>query len=93
MAYPRARGMVQPVGFPRQLARQLEKVWRAYHIAMQIDRGQIDHNPALFVIDPQGRERKIYLTQMYYTGIGQQAQILGVSAQIGALARGPVRGA
>jgi cytochrome oxidase Cu insertion factor (SCO1/SenC/PrrC family) len=43
---------------------QLERVWRAYHIAVQIEQGLADHTPALFVIDPQGLERKIYLIQM-----------------------------
>ena len=51
-------------------------MWRAYHIAVQIQRGQIDHTPALFVIDQRGRERVVYLTQMSYATIGQSAQVL-----------------
>ncbi len=43
---------------------------------MQIQRGMIDHTPALFVIDPQGRERTVYLTQMNYASITQAAQVL-----------------
>jgi len=43
---------------------------------VQIDRGQIDHTPALYVIDQQGRERKLYLTQMAYASIGQAGQVL-----------------
>jgi hypothetical protein len=43
---------------------------------VQIEQGQIDHTPALFVIDQQGRERKLYLTQMAYSSIGQSAQVL-----------------
>jgi hypothetical protein len=37
---------------------------------------QIDHTPALYVIDQRGREQKIYLTAMAYASIGQAAQIL-----------------
>jgi hypothetical protein len=51
-------------------------VWSAYHIAVQVEQGQIDHTPALFVIDQQGREQKIYLTQMAYSSVGQSAQVL-----------------
>src|SRR5258708_38484137 len=54
----------------------LKKVWSDYHIAVQVQNGQIDHTPALFLIDQQGRLRKIYLTQMAYTGVGQSAQVL-----------------
>ena len=47
---------------------------------MQIQAGQIDHTPALLVIDPQGRERTIYLTQMNYASISQAAQVLADEA-------------
>ncbi len=43
---------------------------------MQIESGQIDHTPALYVIDQQGREQKVYLTQMAYSSITQSAQVL-----------------
>ena len=55
---------------------QLKATWGRYNIAVQIQQGQIDHTPALFVIDQQGRERKLYLTQMAYSSIGQSAQVL-----------------
>jgi hypothetical protein len=55
---------------------QLKAVWSAYHIAVQVAQGQIDHTPALFVIDQQGREQKLYLTQMAYSSVGQSAQVL-----------------
>ena len=80
MAYSRAHGMVNQWDFLTGSPAQLEAVWRAYHIAVQIERGMIDHTPALFVIDPSGRERKIYLTQMAYTSIGQSAQVLAQEA-------------
>ena len=80
MAYSRAHGMVNQWDFLTGTPAQLKAVWRAYHIAVQIQAGQIDHTPALLVIDPQGRERTIYLTQMNYASIGQAAQILADKA-------------
>ena len=80
MAYSRAHGMVNQWDFLTGPLAQLQAVWRAYHIAVQIQAGQIDHTPALLVIDPQGREREIYLTQMSYASIGQAAQILAGEA-------------
>jgi cytochrome oxidase Cu insertion factor (SCO1/SenC/PrrC family) len=80
MAYSRAHAMVNQWDFLTGTPTQLKAVWRAYHIAVQIEAGQIDHTPALLVIDPQGRERTIYLTQMNYASIGQAAQILADKA-------------
>jgi cytochrome oxidase Cu insertion factor (SCO1/SenC/PrrC family) len=76
LAYSRAHGMVNQWDFLTGSAAQLKAVWTAYHIAVQIEQGQIDHTPALFVIDQQGRERKLYLTQMAYSSVGQAAQVL-----------------
>jgi hypothetical protein len=59
---------------------QLRAVWQAYHVYVQIQAGQIDHTPALFVIDQRGREQKLYLTQMAYASVGQQAQVLAEEA-------------
>jgi len=80
MAYSRAHGMVNRWDFLTGSPSQLEAVWRAYHIAVQIQRGMIDHTPALYVIDRRGRERKIYLTQMAYTSIAQSGQVLAQEA-------------
>ena len=80
MAYSRAHNMVNRWDFLTGSPAQLTSVWRAYHIAVQIQHGLIDHTPALLVIDPQGRERMIYLTQMNYASIGQAAQILAGEA-------------
>jgi cytochrome oxidase Cu insertion factor (SCO1/SenC/PrrC family) len=59
---------------------QLKATWKAYHIYVQIQSGQIDHTAALYVIDQRGRERKIYLTTMAYASIGKAAQILAAEA-------------
>jgi hypothetical protein len=80
LAYSRVHSMVNQWDFLTGSPAQLTSVWRAYHIAVQIQRGLIDHTPALLVIDPQGRERMIYLTQMNYASIGQAAEILADEA-------------
>jgi cytochrome oxidase Cu insertion factor (SCO1/SenC/PrrC family) len=76
MAYSRAHSMVNQWDFLTGSLPQLQVAWRGFHVAVQIERGMIDHTPALFVIDPQGRERTVYLTQMNYSSITQAAQIL-----------------
>ena len=76
LAYSRAHGMVNQWDFLTGPPPQLKAVWARYHIAVQIEQGQIDHTPALFVIDQQGRERELYLTQMAYSSVGQSAQVL-----------------
>jgi cytochrome oxidase Cu insertion factor (SCO1/SenC/PrrC family) len=76
MAYSRAHGMVNQWDFLTGTVPQLKAAWKSYNIEVQIEQGQIDHTPALFVIDQQGREQKLYLTQMAYSSIGQSAQVL-----------------
>jgi cytochrome oxidase Cu insertion factor (SCO1/SenC/PrrC family) len=76
MAYSRAHQMVNQWDFLTGTPAQLRATWNAYHIAVQIEQGQIDHTPALFVIDQRGREQKLYLTQMAYSSVGQSAQVL-----------------
>ncbi|HEY7147427.1 MAG TPA: SCO family protein [Streptosporangiaceae bacterium] len=80
MGYSRSHSMVNQWQFLTGSLRQLHSVWRAYHIAVQIDAGQIDHTPALYVIDQRGRQRKLYLTEMAYASVGQAAQILAQEA-------------
>jgi cytochrome oxidase Cu insertion factor (SCO1/SenC/PrrC family) len=76
LAYSRAHGMVNQWDFLTGSPAQLKAVWNEYHVAVQIEQGQIDHTPALFVIDQHGREQKLYLTQMAYSSVGQSAQVL-----------------
>jgi hypothetical protein len=76
MAYSQAHAMVNQWDFLTGSDAQLKAVWRAYHIYVQVERGDIDHTPALFVIDQRGREREIYLTTMAYASVGQEAQVL-----------------
>jgi cytochrome oxidase Cu insertion factor (SCO1/SenC/PrrC family) len=80
MAYSRAHSMVSQWDFLTGSRAQLRAVWQAYHVYVQIQAGQIDHTPALFVIDQRGREQKLYLTQMAYASVGQLAQVLAEEA-------------
>jgi cytochrome oxidase Cu insertion factor (SCO1/SenC/PrrC family) len=76
LAYSRAHAMVNQWDFLTGSLPQLKATWGAYHIAVQIQEGMIDHTPALFVIDQQGRLQKIYLTAMAYSSVTQSAQVL-----------------
>jgi cytochrome oxidase Cu insertion factor (SCO1/SenC/PrrC family) len=76
LSYSRTHGLVNQWNFLTGSLGELKATWAEYHIAVQIEQGQIDHTPALFVIDQQGRERKLYLTQMAYSSVGQSAQVL-----------------
>jgi cytochrome oxidase Cu insertion factor (SCO1/SenC/PrrC family) len=80
LAYSRAHGLVNQWDFLTGTPQQLRAVWRAYHIYVQIQAGQIDHTPALYVIDQYGRLQKVYLTTMAYASIGQAAQLLATEA-------------
>ena len=74
-SYSELHGMIHSWDFGTGSYTQLQDVWKAYHIAVEIEAGQIDHTPALFVISPQGRLERLYLTQMSYASVTQQAQI------------------
>jgi cytochrome oxidase Cu insertion factor (SCO1/SenC/PrrC family) len=76
LAYSRAHGMVNQWDFLTGPVAQLSAVWKDYNIAVQVESGNIDHTPALYVIDQQGRLQKVYLTQMAYSSITQSAQVL-----------------
>jgi cytochrome oxidase Cu insertion factor (SCO1/SenC/PrrC family) len=76
LAYSRAHGLVNQWDFLTGTLPQLRAVWSEYHIAVQVEQGLIDHTPALFVIDQHGREQELYLTQMAYASVGQEAEVL-----------------
>jgi cytochrome oxidase Cu insertion factor (SCO1/SenC/PrrC family)/thiol-disulfide isomerase/thioredoxin len=59
---------------------RLKRVWKAYGIEARALRGQIDHTPALYVIDPRGRLSRLYVTQMSYASVEQLGQELAVNA-------------
>ena len=74
--YSQVHGMAHQWQFLTGSLPALRSVWKAYHIEVQIEAGQIDHTPALYLIDREGNLARIYLTQMAYRSIDQQAQIL-----------------
>jgi cytochrome oxidase Cu insertion factor (SCO1/SenC/PrrC family) len=80
LAYSRSHGMVNQWDFLTGSLAQLHAVWKAYHVYVQIVKGDVDHTPALYVIDPRGRERELYLTTMAYTSVAQSGQVLAAEA-------------
>jgi cytochrome oxidase Cu insertion factor (SCO1/SenC/PrrC family) len=80
MSYSQSHGMVNHWDFLTGTLPQLTAVWHAYDIYVQIEQGQIDHTPAIYIIDTAGREQKIYLTSMAYASIPQAAQVMATEA-------------
>ena len=78
--YSELHGMTRAWEFGTGSHAQLERVWKAYGVDVEIAAGQIDHTPALYVISPQGRLARLYLTQMSYSSVTQEAQILAREA-------------
>jgi len=79
-SYSELHGMLHAWKFLTGSLPQLKRVWKRYAVEAAIERGEITHTPALFVIDPQGREAKVYITQMSYTAVGQLGQLLAQEA-------------
>ena len=75
-AYTRVHEMQGKWRFLTGTLPQLKKVWRDYHVYVSAINNDIDHQSAMMLIDPLGREHKAYLTQMSYEGVAPQAQIL-----------------
>ena len=75
-AYTKAHRMQGRWEFLTGSLPQLKKVWRDYHVYVAALRNDIDHEPVFYLIGPAGHERVLYVTQMSYEGIAQQAQIL-----------------
>lgn len=75
-AYSVAHQMTHSWDFLTGTRGQLAAVWRAYHVFVAASHGNIDHEPALYLIDEHGKERTLYLTQMAYAGVGQQAELI-----------------
>jgi cytochrome oxidase Cu insertion factor (SCO1/SenC/PrrC family)/thiol-disulfide isomerase/thioredoxin len=78
--YSRVHGMLHQWRFMTGSLSHLRAVWHSYHIQSAIEGGQVDHTPALFVIDPHGRLRRLYLTQQSYAAVGQLGQLLAQEA-------------
>jgi cytochrome oxidase Cu insertion factor (SCO1/SenC/PrrC family) len=76
LAYSRVHAMTNQWDFLTGTLPQLKSVWKSYDIAVQIEAGDIDHTPALYIIDAQGKLQKVYLTQMAYSSVTQSAQVI-----------------
>lgn len=79
-AYSSAHGMLHSWDFLTGPEASLRRVWRSYGVAVQIEAGQIDHTPALYVIGPTGMLRELYLTRLSYAGVTREAQLLAREA-------------
>jgi len=80
LSYSELHGMTTAWHFLTGTLTQLEAVWHSYRIAVEIERGLISHTPALFLIDPQGRLRRLFLTQASYAAVPQLGQVLASQA-------------
>ena len=79
-SYSALHGMLRQWRFLTGSLSELKQVWKAYKIDVAIEQGQIDHTPALFVISPDGRLARLYLTQQSYAAVGQLGQLLAQEA-------------
>ncbi len=80
LSYTQLHGLVGKWQFLTGTLTQLNQVWHAYGVQADVQRGLISHTPALYVIDPQGRLRALYMTQQSYASVGQLGQILARKA-------------
>jgi cytochrome oxidase Cu insertion factor (SCO1/SenC/PrrC family) len=79
-SYSQLHGMLYQWRYLTGSLSQLKSVWKAYSVGVDISQGQIDHEPAIFVISPQGKLAKLYLTQMAYSAVPQLGQLLAGEA-------------
>ena len=76
LSYSQLHGMLHQWHFLTGSLPALRQVWKHYSIGVGITQRQIDHTPALFVIDAQGRLAKLYVTQQSYAAVAQYGQVL-----------------
>jgi len=80
LSYSQLHGLTHAWQFSTGTLGRLASVWKHYYVATDIQDGLISHTAALFVIDPQGRERKLYTTVQSYTAVPQLGQLLAQEA-------------
>jgi protein SCO1/2 len=68
-AYSKDHGMLHQWRFLTGSLPQLKRVWRDYGIEAAVINGMVDHTPATYVIDPNGRESRLYQTAMAYSSV------------------------
>ena len=76
LSYTQLHGMLHAWHFLTGSLGQLKRVWKSYAIEAAVERGQVTHTQALFVIDSHGHEAKVYLTQQSYASIGELGKLL-----------------
>lgn len=75
-AYSVAHGMMNSWHFGTASLAQLKAIWSKYNIESQIVNGAIDHTPALYIIDPQGKEQELFLTASQYAAVSPESNVL-----------------
>ncbi len=75
-SFSAAHGLTTSWQFLTGSLSQVRRVWSAYGIYAAIVDGHVDHTPAVYIINRQGREETLFETQMAYASIAQQGQIL-----------------
>jgi cytochrome oxidase Cu insertion factor (SCO1/SenC/PrrC family) len=76
LSYSELHGMLYQWRYLTGSLSQLQTVWKDYSIGVTVNENQIDHEPAVFVINQQGRLAKLYLTQLAYSAVPQLGQLL-----------------
>jgi cytochrome oxidase Cu insertion factor (SCO1/SenC/PrrC family) len=76
LSYSELHGMLYQWRYLTGSLPQLQTVWKDYSVGVTVNENQIDHEPAIFVINQQGRLAKLYLTQLAYSAVPQLGQLL-----------------
>ena len=76
LSYSQLHGMLYQWRYLTGSLPQLESVWKNYSVGVTLNQNQVDHEPAIFVINQQGRLEKLYLTQLAYSAVPQLGQLL-----------------
>ena len=76
LSYSELHGMLYQWQYLTGSLPQLKSVWKAYSVGVDVSQNQVDHEPAIFVINQQGRLVKLYLTQLAYSAVPQLGQLL-----------------
>src|SRR6202000_2814695 len=76
LSYSHLHGMLYQWQYLTGSLTQLQSVWKAYSVGVTISQNQTDHEPAIFVINQQGRLAKLSLPQPAYSAVPQLGQLL-----------------
>jgi len=79
-SYSELHGMLSQWHFLTGSLAQLRSVWKAYSVGVTISQNQADQAGPIFVIAPDGKLAKLYLTRPSYAAVGQLGQLLASEA-------------